>query len=148
MMGRSVMTHNDACYNIYLPCEVEDEFQWEMFVDDCVYRLRDVAESFCDIRDYDNWHQRECKEIVDNNLAFVTISHYVSVASLSFIVRRKKYIHEKPKENLAYSWLGQMKPQFRKAFPERLAKKGTFSNGNSVYEKVNKGGDDRECERV
>jgi hypothetical protein len=146
-MGRSVSYLSNAEYVLYFPTpeatNEEGEYDGEvtqMYWDDLVSNL--ICEIKGKLKSYyeedSKWDNRETRIILSNNLCNIGISEYCGLTSLSIAVRNNDYYDN---EALAKHHAQQIRKTLEKIVDdltgERLVKQGTFSNGESVYQKVN-----------
>ena len=133
-MGRSVNTVSGAICIIYTVFEGEEDWQWDDYIDFLQERVVEKYPSFVGV---DSWDGNEEHRILENELAKVVVCEYCDLVSINLVVRKRdvEFEHE---ENLAEHWCAQIAKGFAELFPNRLRRLGTFSNGESVFEKVNK----------
>lgn len=134
-MGRSVSyaTGSTAIAYRSLDDTCDDSFEYDHLVDwirDCAKRL------WPSFQDCDEWLGREDKAILSNDLAYIGLSEYCGLVSIWLVDRADSFDgFDDTTANLAAPWCAQIAPRFLKQFGE-LRKLGTFSNGESVYERV------------
>jgi len=117
-----------------------DEFQaqcdWDWFIED----IQDtVASNWKTFEPCDKWLEREVHAIMENELAYVTVSEYCGLVSLC-LVRKYEYDDdyfgdEYKKANMAVGFCKRIAPKFEKLFSE-LIPIGRFSNGEVVFQKI------------
>ena len=154
-MGRSVGTHPNAEAVMYLsfndyPVEIigddgeeshgivldldpldtwATEFAWEDFKEDVMWLLQEKFPSFERV---DEWTGREGHIILRNSHAVVVLYEYCGLVSVNLV----------PTTDWGWSprWCQKVAPSFCKALNQDyltpLRKLGTFSNGESVYERM------------
>lgn len=146
-MGRSVSTPSNARHVFYLAWmdDHEDEDGNEIAWDDAdywqhewdyvIYDLREhvLLDLFPSVLPLDRWHGREDRIIAANGLAEFGISEYMGIAAVWVIP------YWLAPEGLANAWIDKVWPKVKDRFPSRLARMGTFSNGESVYRRIEKG---------
>ena len=127
-MGRGVSLPCGA-FPAYQSVEhVEDSEDWQDFLEDVKYQAKRI---FPSMDDHDEWIGREDHALLKNNFAFVGVSEYMGLASIWLVVRSDAEL-----EGLAKAWVNKAYKKFERIFSE-YEKIGTFSNGESVYKKVN-----------
>jgi len=134
-MSRSVNYLNNASAVAFIPTTdfagVEDEedtsYLWDEAVEDLKARLVERWPSFYEVEEWDN---RETLVVAKNEHAIVGVSEYCGLTSISIAVRENT---EYP--GLAERWVDSIAAAFTKNFGS-LVKMGTFSNGESVYQKA------------
>jgi hypothetical protein len=146
-MGRSVSYLNNAEYVLYFPFESEyneageyDDFLSQLNWDDLIKNLTSEIQaklpSYYEVKD--KWDNRETKIILENNLCIIGISEYCGLVSLSIAIKDNEY--DLWHEQLALHHAGQIRKTLEKVLDNlslnRLNKMGTFSNGESVYQKA------------
>jgi len=127
-MSRSVSCLNDAMAVAYIPTHEfagadPDDREW---ADDVVSRLRERWPSF---ESSNSWDNRETRVVAENGHAVVGVSEYCGLTSVSIAVNGSSEYPE-----LAEYWISGMSDEFQKMFGT-LYRVGTFSNGESVYER-------------
>lgn len=122
-MSRSVSIPNGTVLLEYIDVSdfSPDGSDWDFFVDDIRYRLKD---DFKSLSDCNKWLGREDNAILENDHCYIGLSEYNSLVSLWCV----------PKEtNLALNWIEQIRPKFKKYGD--LKKIATFSNGEAIFER-------------
>lgn len=154
-MGRSVMTLADSitAYQTFEPshfceecegfCEEhQDELTCDPYCDhseDFQYLLDWIREEalnmFPSMSEADYWIGQELHVVAENAHSVVTVSEYFGMVSicLGSNYDRQEYWRD-PSPGLGKHWREQVSEKFLGTFSE-LTKIGTFSNGESVYEK-------------
>jgi len=134
-MGRSVDYLSRSQKVVYIPFEVENEFdsefEWDWFYEDLINILCEKYPSLYTVKN--KWDGRETRIILENDLCQIGLSEYCGLVSVS--IRVNEYYEY---YNIAESWINRI--NFERVLNERfntLRKIGTFSNGESVYEKIN-----------
>lgn len=130
-MSRSVSYASGAkavCYRDV--SDIDVDFGWDDFKDD----LRSIGKAnWASFYDSDVWVGREDKAILENKFAYIGVSEYCGLASVWLVAKDDDYVNP----NIRDAWIDRISAKFDKVFGE-LVKVGTFSNGESVYQK--KGG--------
>lgn len=126
-MGRSVSYGSGAvevCFR-----DVSDftgEWDWDSFIE----WIRETAfELWPTVEDADHWLDREDHVVAENEHCFIGFSEYCGLASIWLVPR-----DDRDYPALADHWCRQIAPKFQKVFGD-LVRVGTFSNGESVYER-------------
>jgi len=136
-MGRSVSYLSHASKIAYFKCpeiEYPEDFQYQVIeiIQDSIMRV------FPSIEVTDRWAGREDHIICENGHAEIAVSEYCGLCSLSIRVRQDS---EHPE--ISEHWINQIWPRLEKEmiqlFENVYQKVGTFSNGESVYEKISAG---------
>lgn len=134
-MGRSVAVHPNAVQTVYTTYLGEDQWEWNDFVEDVKYTLK---QAFPSMQDCSYWEHRECQIILENEMAQVSLSEYCGSASVSLVpIEGEDYYPDEASMNpLRAYWAETV--NFHKALSpfDQYRRIGTFSNGESVYEKV------------
>ena len=131
-MGRSVSYADNSEIVEYIDVgEIEDQFIWDLYVDDLVESLKD---SFPSLEEDDQWLSREDHVIASNALVYVGLSEYCGLASLWVTPRAcHDEIYDNDTTGLAINWCNKISDKFHKQFGE-YNRVGSFSDGTSVYE--------------
>lgn len=144
-MGRSVSYLNNAEYVFYFPTpEYQDEegqydeslgqMAWDDMMADLKAEIKAKLPSY---NECNKWEGREDHIILRNNLCNIAISEYCGLCSLSIAVRSNDYWDN---SHFASHHAGHIRKTLEKILSDlgltRLEKVGTFSNGESVYQKV------------
>lgn len=157
-MGRSVMVHCRSIDTVYVTledgaycehcrmltyyndgtcneCDQSIDFDtsgdWERgHFDDIVETLRaELSAKYPSMRNCDYWEYRECRAIVENDLCAVFISEYCNLVAIDVVPNDKN--------PFGGHWAASNAvPAIRELFPDRLERIGTFSNGESVYQRI------------
>jgi hypothetical protein len=134
-MGRSVDYLSRSQKVVYIPFEVENEFdsefEWDYFYEDLINILCEKYPSLYTVKN--KWDGRETRIILENDLCQIGLSEYCGLVSVS--IRVNEYYEY---YNIAESWINRI--NFERVLNERfntLHKIGTFSNGESIYERIN-----------
>jgi hypothetical protein len=135
-MARSVSIPCNATEIAYQDVSEHDRETFQWFLDD----IRDHARSLWpSLRDCDTWLGREDHAILENDLCYLGVSEYLGLASVWLVpkdypdsgyVGGHAYIYP-----LAVNWISRIAPTFHRAFGQ-YRRIGTFSNGESVYERI------------
>jgi hypothetical protein len=83
----------------------------------------------------ESWEGNEVRVFLRNNMVEVSVSEYCGLTALSLSVSENA--EDYGQVGIATHWIEQVADKFLKTFGE-YSKVGTFSNGESVYEKVEK----------
>ena len=146
-MGRSVNYHSDAYKVLYTHFEsgepedgedydpYQERFEWDSFVEDIENSLKETSPSL-EVFHFNECHDREVFKIMENKLLSVWLSEYCGLVSISFVPEETGYTNNGNIKGIAERWIKQMLPKFEKALNPNLRKIGTFSNGESVFEKA------------
>ena len=136
-MGRSVSVPSGAVETAYLDVTwLEESDDWEDFIYFLQQVIRDKYPSFIECK---KWLDREDQVVLENQHAYVVVCGYGNVASISLVA--KEHDADDAAFYLAKRWAEQVGASFlktiHKAYPSHsLGRLGTFSNGESVYQKV------------
>jgi len=144
-MGRSVSHLSNAEYVLYFPSpegleedgsynEAIDQFNW----DDMIKNLKaEISAKFPSYNECSEWEGREDHIILKNYLCNIAISEYCGLVALSIAPRSNDYWDN---EAFAGRHARQIRATLEKILTDlgltQLSKVGTFSNGESVYQKV------------
>jgi hypothetical protein len=135
-MARSVSIPRGAQEVAYQDVSEHDGETFAWFLDDLRERARSFWPSF---RSCDTWLEREDHAVLENDLCYLGVSEYCGLASIWLVpkadshrgsFRGEAYLHP-----LAVRWIARIAPTFHKAFGH-YRKIGTFSNGESVFERI------------
>lgn len=144
-MGRSVAYLRDAEFVFYFstPDGLDDDGQYDDFIaqlnwEDLIAELKTAIKgklpSYSNCQEYDG---RETSIFLKNNLCNIGISEYCGLCSLSVNIRSNDYWDNSA---LASRHARQIRSVLEKIVKEvcgtRYLKQGTFSNGESFYQKV------------
>jgi hypothetical protein len=146
-MGRSVSTPRDAivayydvsehghgwddendCVDYDNYCEFQAEDDWNHFKEWMVEKVKDLFPSMTECKE---WVGREDLAIAENQLAYFGVSEYCGCAAVWVVAKEDYYGNENP---LAEHWVNKIAKKFHTNFGE-YTRVGTFSNGESVYER-------------
>lgn len=131
-MGRSVDYLSNASAVIYCHIDSEYEYAFDDFFDNIKTQLQDKYSS---LDTCERWDGRETKIFLENNLAEIGISEYCGLISISIRANQCTGANE----SLAENWIAKTEKGIRKIcseYSQTLRKIGTFSNGESIYEKA------------
>lgn len=106
---------------------------WEDFILDIKECMKADFPSF---EDCDKWVGNEDHAILENRFAYFGVSEYCGLVSM-WLVLKDGDDYGDEQRGLKERWAKQVTPKFEKRFGE-LRKLGTFSNGESVYERIKK----------
>lgn len=136
-MGRGVETigENALYFDV---CEMMQDdswdryWEWDDLIENLQSNLRKAFPSFTDSDIWAGYPYRENKGILQNDHVIVYISEYCGCGAISVVIADDEC------PVLADHWLAQIWEHFTKIVGENvdlLTKLGTFSNGESVFEK-------------
>lgn len=127
-------------YDIYSSEDDEipviDEVHW----DDFKTAMVETFMQFPSVEETDEWIGRENHVLAKNRLAKFGISEYCGLVSVWAVPNEETYNQYGDYINLEHfsrNWLTKSWPKVENRWPNRYEKQGTFSNGESVYRKVN-----------
>lgn len=101
-----------------------DDF--EFFIDG----IREEAKAnWASFEDCETWVGNEDRAILENGHAYIGVSEYCGLASIWLVPKEGEF------EELSAAWCATIAAKFERKFGE-FVKVGTFSNGESVYERV------------
>lgn len=134
-MGRSVSYASGSIVKAYLDVSwIEESFQWSDFIWDLRHQAKAQWPS---LEDCSQWLGREDHAILENALCYIGLSEYCGLACLWIV---PKEIHNQYGDNigdaLSVAWCERIAPKFHSMFGQ-LRRIGGFSNGTSIYERVN-----------
>lgn len=135
-MGRSVSYANGSVIKEYIDTSyIKDEFMWAEFKDELkrVLMSRYKSLSPCESN---KWLDQEDLAILENDLVYIGISEYCGLTCLWVVPKEDTYGNT----NLAEFFCEQIKDGFHKLVSNNFAalrRLGGFSDGTSVYERVN-----------
>jgi hypothetical protein len=139
-MGRSVSTPANAYLVAYCdwfnPTDEEgnpenrepENYDWDDYVEGVVEYAKELWPSLSSCGDR-VWLGREDRALLENNLVYLGVSEYCGLAAVWVVPKDGDY------EHLATRWCNQISAKFDKAFAS-LRKLGTMSNGEGVYQRV------------
>lgn len=141
-MGRSVETHRDAEVIYINASEIEDREDFDWFLENLE---ESIIRCFPSLEKEDYflpYPYRESRVILGNRLCGIAVSEYcglvaVQIIPLSYVGSR--YGCEENPVQLQERWAGQAHEKLLKELKggyEVLNKIGTFSNGNSFFERM------------
>lgn len=139
-MGRSVNYLNNAEVVLYFNTEIEDSFEWSEMVQDLIVAIKSKLPSY--YASINKWDNRETRIILDNKFCNIGISEYCGLVSLSVAPKEQTeyYSDNQYKQNFAIHHARQIEKTLQKCLDNlglnRLNKLGTFSNGESIYQKA------------
>ena len=153
-MGRSVSTPYNATAVAYAPIEVEpyedidddgeavtvepSELDFQFAFESMVEDLQNHAPTLWpSLRECDKWLDREDHALLENDLCYMGVSEYCGMVAY-WIVPKSDYragYSDQHVDNLCDHWVSQIADKFVKTFGT-LRRIGTFSNGESVYERT------------
>ena len=140
-MGRSVSYAIGSLIKAYIDIthlndisqynEIEAQDNWDYFIEDLKDRLKVKYKS---LSECDKWLDREDYAILENDLVYIGLSEYMGLVCLWVVPKDFNY-YEENKLNLAIKWCNSIEKGFLKEFSQ-LRRLGTFSNGESVFERM------------
>ena len=119
--------------------EDEAQMNWEDFFGNLKHELKSKFKS---LYACEKWEDRENHIFLENDLCEIAISEYYGLYSLSIRAKDDEFYHdsERYKQGLAENFVNKILPNVKKVLQncgvDLLVKQGTFSNGESVYQKV------------
>ena len=124
------------------PFDHEDIHDLAGRMDDILDNIRGVIrEHYPSFRLVSRWEGRELRVILENDLAFVTVSDYCGMIAVCLVPSAQGHSYADSTENFAESWCRRISnnwcERLNKAF-NGLRKLGTFSNGECVFEGIGK----------
>jgi hypothetical protein len=129
-MSRSVSYPVNAvavCYDDV--SHLEDQWDWNMYKES----IEEMAQHhWPSLICCDRWLGREDRAILENSHCYVGVSQYCGLAAIWLV-----YKDDGEYPQLAQEWAFQIMPKFEKIFGG-LRKVATFSNGESVFEKIDR----------
>lgn len=133
-MGRSVSTHRHAVATVYIHLDdaFDPDFGWSDFVED----LRDnvLKEKYPSLTDCDRWQDREDHVIMENCQIEISVSEYCGLVAVCLApVDPDNAFFVAVAERLAKSFRDTVNGAFKS---NALVKLGSFSNGESVFQKI------------
>lgn len=137
-MGRSVSVPRNAVWTVYLDgsCECEPGDYCDCFE----YLLDDIRQSikgrYPSFEDSDCWLGREDHGVLENRHGHITVSEYCGLVALCFVPREEHYNDNAGSYALRQHFGEQIEAGVRKLYPGHLRKLGTFSNGESIYQRA------------
>jgi hypothetical protein len=143
-MGRSVSSPSGEGFNLYLQFDNLSEYEedvyleWEWFTEGLVEQIQVRYPS---LETVDRWVDREDHAYLENNQVVIGISEYCGVVCLwgrllSDHAQRDCWRYEDGRA-LAYRNLENISRGLEKLLGDRILRRiGSFSNGESVYEKA------------
>lgn len=132
-MGRSVSTHRDAVATVFLHIEdMQDRDDWDMFVEDLQDNV--LAPKYPSMRKCDRWSGREDHVIMENSQVEVSVSEYCGCIAICLA---PTYPDDPMSAGQAANMAAAFERRLNKMFKScAMTKMGTFSNGESVYQKL------------
>lgn len=130
-MGRSVSTPSNVALVAYQSHEMEEEYEWDDFIDYIKESMHDIVPSF---EECDRWIDREDHAIMENNLCYAGVSEYCGIIAIWTLHKNEHYgCDEEYVEQFAPAFTKRIREKFHERFGQ-IVKVGTFSDGTSVYE--------------
>lgn len=136
-MGRSVSTHRHAVATVFLHLdEINDRDDWDMFVEDLQDNV--LQPRYRSLRKCDRWQDREDHVILENDHFEISVSEYCGCVAVCLAPRLVGYDRiDRARWSLAERMADNFEKHVQKMFKScAMAKVGTFSNGESVYQKI------------
>lgn len=133
-MSRSVSVPSGAVAVAYKDAtELEDEFDWEYYVDSIKYQLQSA---FPSLEECDKWLGREDHAILENGHCHITVSEYCGLVAVSLVPKEHDiwYPEDIALQNLSGSWCAQIESRFLSMLRE-YRKVATASNGEAFFER-------------
>lgn len=118
-----------------------DGFEYEDLKDWIRSTSQDKWKSF---EECETWLGREDLAVLENNFSYIGLTTYCGLVAIWLVSKAEEldscsyYSDCQKMANLADHWCGQIAPKFERLFSE-LKKVGTFSNGESVFERIENG---------
>lgn len=153
-MGRSVMTLSDAtsiAYQTFKPshyCDEHEDFDCgcdiycdancdhsEEFRDLLTWIEERVIELWSSFTGTDRWIGNELHVIAENAHSVIAVAEYMGMVSINLGPNYDRDTFWRDDNALGEHWRKQISARFEKEFSE-FTKLGTFSNGESVYQKI------------
>lgn len=134
-MGRSVNYATGATVVAYQDTSgIEECWEWSDFEENLFYDLSNNWPSFTPCNE---WLEREVHAIAENDFAYVAISEYCGLTSISLVSKSQNvgFNYNNDLTGMADHWCSQIANKFFEQF-SALRKVATFSNGEAVYEQV------------
>lgn len=124
-MSRSVAVPSGAEKVAYAYMEPDDDsfHAFDEAVEDAILVLQSKRPS---LKSCDYWVGRESRAIAENDKMLVAVSEYCGVVSVASVPKSERFVDYAASINLYPA---------AECFGESLIKLGTFSNGESVYER-------------
>jgi hypothetical protein len=114
------------------PLEIDEEHpDWDEEVYQYHERIKEIFPSF---EPCDKWLDREDHAIAENSFAYFGISEYCGLVAI-WLVRKELNVFDPLNYGLADRWLAQVEKKFLATFGT-LRKLGSMSNGEGVYERI------------
>ena len=138
-MGRSVVVLNNAEAVAYVHQISEDNEaydDWNDFVD----TIRDILRTqYISFNEADRWIEQECRVILENDHAKVTVSEYGGIAAIALVPKSHGDCgHPELSEAWCQHVAGNWTDLLNKAFgTSALISLGSMSNGETVYRAAN-----------
>ena len=133
-MGQSVSVPHDATRTIYFHSDAIDQWEWDDTIDNLRSIIREAYPSF---EDADRWHDREERIVLNNWHAVIVVAEYCGCVSVSIVPDESD--DWDGFDGLRAAWCEQVGDRWadllNRAFGG-MVKIGTFSNGESVYQKL------------
>lgn len=119
--------------------EFQAQMNWEDFFSNLKWELK---AKFKSLDDCNKWEDRENHIFLENDLCEIAISEYCGCFSLSVRAKDDEFYHdsERCKQGLSQNFVNKILPNVKKVLKncgvDLMVRQGTFSNGESVYQKV------------
>lgn len=111
------------------------EYEWDALLRYISERAVELWPSFEDALDDNEWVDRECQVVAKNAHSLIAVAEYCGMVSISLAPRYDRDTYWRDDNALGENWRKQIAARFESTFSE-FAKLGTFSNGESVYQKI------------
>jgi hypothetical protein len=136
-MSRSVYTPRHAATTAFFHIDDSDweEYDWNDLYGSILYGLRT---RFPSMETAKGWVGNNGRIIAENSLARVVVASYCGLVSVS-LCPLDRYLDGDREAGLSFSWCDRATPGFHAVLDARFEtfrKLGTFSNGESVYERT------------
>ncbi len=139
-MGRSVSYPGNAQVRVYVDVSNFDDggMDWDWFIENIKESL---SSKFPSLKDTEQWLGREDKAILHNNLVYVGVSEYCGLACIWVLPKESEvyYSDDKYLGGFADTFCCMIEPFIESTFGTHK-KVATFSNGESVYQAIEKAG--------
>lgn len=114
--------------------EWDSEYEWDAVLRYISDRAVELWPSFEPALDDSEW-LGECQVVAKNAHSLIAVAEYCGMVSISLAPRYDRDTYWRDDNALGEHWRKQISARFEKEFSE-FTKLGTFSNGESVYQKI------------
>lgn len=129
-MGRGVSTHRHAVATVFLHLEdLNETDDWDSFTEDLQDNV--LAMRYPTMEKCDRWQDREDHVIMENRQMEVSVSEYCGCVAICLAPRDPDHPAEAQRRAPAFE--RYIEKMFKSCAMRKL---GSFSNGESVYERV------------